>query len=152
MIRTLIRNCKQCGSEFEFTGYPSFIKRGGGKYCSKECLHNSMKNRKQITCIGCGKTFEWKVSRVKNRNPVYCSRSCYFTYSKRDSYKVDYMKKWFEDKGLTVFQNHTESWLINSETNHHLYLDLYWILELIFFEKQMLLVLHQKAFFLYFLV
>ena len=36
----MTKRCKICGKEFKTS--PSFVKRGGGKYCSRECFHTSI--------------------------------------------------------------------------------------------------------------
>ena len=81
-------NCKQCHKDFE--KYPSQVKAGEGKFCSKSCYTQSMKGinlftketrgkrpkvRVEIDCKVCNKTFEIVPSKIGIRK--YCSMSCY---------------------------------------------------------------------------
>ena len=59
--------CLTCGKEFGV--YPAIDKKGGGKYCSYECLKTS----KIIECEVCGKEFSAVPSR---KNARYCSIKC----------------------------------------------------------------------------
>lgn len=68
--------CKRCGKEFE--QWPSRIKDGKGKYCSKECR----KNRVTYSCKGCGRPIIVALSTYKSRSgKQYCSRKCYFEHT-----------------------------------------------------------------------
>jgi len=72
------RICKQCGKEFWIA--PSLIKRGGGKYCSKECHTNSMDKKIKFICPKCGKIILLKPSNAKRYPVHFCSKSCRNTY------------------------------------------------------------------------
>lgn len=77
------RICKQCGAEFKVK--PSVLKKGGGKYCSKECAdkgncgENNSKWRggkvKRI-CQTCGKEFLIWQSIITKGNGIFCSKRC----------------------------------------------------------------------------
>lgn len=69
------RNCLYCGKEFKT--YPSRVKIGKGKYCSKECYFASYSNRKECTCKNCGKEYSVAVSQAGD---TYCSRECATEY------------------------------------------------------------------------
>ncbi len=47
--------CNHCGKEFYL--YFSQTKKGGGKFCSKNCMDNSRKNGNNLICFYCGKEF-----------------------------------------------------------------------------------------------
>lgn len=79
--------CKTCGTKIY--KYPSQIKLGEGKYCSKQCYTASMKGidlfknkqrgkkpriRVDINCKFCGKLFETVPSQIGIRK--YCSMNC----------------------------------------------------------------------------
>ena len=81
-------NCKQCGADI--FKYPSQIKGGEGKFCSKECYTKSMQGvdilkdvrwvkpkgkRYDIVCSYCGDIFS-VVPSVKN-TAKFCSKDCY---------------------------------------------------------------------------
>ncbi len=82
------RICLICGEEFET--YPSYVKRGGGLYCSRTCQDKAQSIRMKteppektphwkggkvkVLCANCDKELEVKPCLVKERN--FCSRSC----------------------------------------------------------------------------
>lgn len=88
----MIAKCLQCGSEF--VTYPSVVKDGHGKYCSKGCVKssgalsagaiNSNKKRWEYhktvmvgrVCAVCGKQFNCYPSALKHHPVLYCSRVC----------------------------------------------------------------------------
>ena len=61
------RPCANCGDVYEY--------RPGRneKYCSRECLTDSQRNREKSKCAYCGLVFESKPSYNQN----YCSKTCY---------------------------------------------------------------------------
>lgn len=64
------RICKICGKEFYV--YPSVIKKGNGKYCSKKCKDDSLKNQIKRICPICNKEF----SIPPSNNKIFCSKKC----------------------------------------------------------------------------
>ena len=65
--------CLQCGKKFKV--YPSDIKQGKGKFCSKEC-HNEAGRIKRI-CKYCGKEFSVHANVViKKGHGIFCSNDC----------------------------------------------------------------------------
>lgn len=87
------RICKICGKEFDT--YPSYIKRGGGIYCSRECqdkghslyLKTLPKEKHprwkggliKTNCLTCGKEIMKK--RCRSNKPNFCSMSCANSYN-----------------------------------------------------------------------
>lgn len=66
------RICQRCGKEF-YT-FPSRIKVGNAKYCSRNCI-NGLPQIKMI-CQQCGKEFEVYNCRTQNNRRKYCSNEC----------------------------------------------------------------------------
>ena len=87
----VLRICKHCGKEF--TTYPSRIKIGSGKYCSRECYYNGREylkgeknpqyKREIRICKYCGKEFEVK----PNRKKIFCSPKCFGEWHKGINHK-----------------------------------------------------------------
>jgi len=82
--------CKYCGKEFNTL--PSEIKRGRGKYCSKECFYKDKtgKNRTtgnhkqvKVKCANCGKELIRKAYRTKGNN--YCNSKCQMEYEYKNN-------------------------------------------------------------------
>lgn len=79
--------CLQCGNTF--LAYPSEIKAGNGKYCSRECYYKyrpkliTGKNNPrwkpliEYTCQQCGNRFEVIKSRHERGEVKFCSIGCY---------------------------------------------------------------------------
>lgn len=73
-FHTRKRVCKFCGKEFEIK--LSLIKRGNGKFCSKECMDDWRKNRVKCVCERCKKEFWIPLSGIKLGRGKFCSREC----------------------------------------------------------------------------
>lgn len=65
--------CQECGKAFSL--YPSQVKRGKGKYCSRKC--HSDAGRVERICETCGIGFTARASVVKKGWDRYCSAKCY---------------------------------------------------------------------------
>ena len=68
--------CGQCSNEFY--AKPSWIKNGGGKYCSRACSHESNRKGKVIKCDVCGKDSykQLKALRGSKSGKFFCGKSC----------------------------------------------------------------------------
>ena len=53
--------CEACGKKF--LSYPSRIRIGKGKYCSRECRKKTV----ELTCLVCGKKFKLPSSQAEGR-------------------------------------------------------------------------------------
>src|SRR5688500_8313483 len=82
---TIPRACEHCGATF--FAYPSAIKRGGGRFCSRACNvagreHSGPAadpaNTVERVCLTCGETFTVHRSDLRHDPHVYCSKPCYF--------------------------------------------------------------------------
>jgi hypothetical protein len=85
--------CKTCGKTFE--KFPSEVKRGEGKYCSRECYlkeskTNPKKQRILKVCQTCNCEFYIKPSSTFRK---FCSRKCYATYAKTIPHTKDWTDK-----------------------------------------------------------
>ena len=71
-----IVKCKLCINKFY--AKPSWIKKGWGKYCSKNCQYESNKNGKTVQCFICQKqTYKSsKELRVSKSKKYFCGKSC----------------------------------------------------------------------------
>jgi len=68
--------CKICNKEFYIK--PNHLKRGWGKYCSRECQHEGARRGKFVRCAVCGKQ-TWKAPRALKHSKsgnFFCSKSC----------------------------------------------------------------------------
>jgi len=61
-------DCATCGETFRY--YPSVR---DGEYCSNECANEPRKRQVEVTCTGCGESFERRTS----LDTEYCSMSCW---------------------------------------------------------------------------
>lgn len=68
--------CKICGEEFAIK--PSRLKRGQGKFCSRECHHKSMREGKYVRCETCNQEIYRSPQdlRESESNKFFCSKSC----------------------------------------------------------------------------
>lgn len=73
MVHVTCLHCKK-----EFNVIPANIRKGKGKYCSRQCLSEAKEFFKRIdaTCKNCGKSFQYRPSEGER---VYCSIRCYHT-------------------------------------------------------------------------
>jgi len=83
----MTKNCLVCNNEFML--YPSYLKKGGGKFCSRKCYGRwasknmqgekakAWKGGKMVrTCISCKKGFKKHPSRLKDGKGIFCSKKC----------------------------------------------------------------------------
>lgn len=66
--------CEQCGREFSVPNRA--IARGQGKFCSRECKHESQLRRVPFVCEVCGKHFELRPSELGEGGGRFCSWAC----------------------------------------------------------------------------
>lgn len=69
-------NCRIC--KYKFYAKPSHIKKGWGKYCSKNCQNSAQKTGSLHRCFHCDKN-TYRTIADKNRSrsgKFFCSRSC----------------------------------------------------------------------------
>jgi len=78
----IIVKCKNCNKEFKTT--ITKIKKGGGKFCSRECYHPKVDYGIK-SCIICNKDFSKKLTCSKKQWELIkcCSRDCANKYKKR---------------------------------------------------------------------
>lgn len=92
-INAMERICKICGTVFDV--WPSYVKRGGGIYCSRKCKDKAqsirMKNAPpekgirwkgglvEQKCLNCGKTIKVKQCLIEKQH--FCSNYCAGTYN-----------------------------------------------------------------------
>jgi len=87
----MIVKCQICGKEFKT--FPSRIKNGNGKYCSRKCMGIAQRKRVTLTCPICGNLFYVKPSDV-NRGRTYCSYKCSSMARKKTNKKVNGKKSY----------------------------------------------------------
>lgn len=82
----MILKCKICKKSFY--SKPSWIKNGGGKYCSLLCKYKSSKKGKNLPCFVCKKVTYHPSGRIlKSKSKKYfCGKSCQAVW--RNSYFV----------------------------------------------------------------
>lgn len=66
MIPTMIKTCEHCTTDFEYPEWGNWP----GRFCSRQCLFDSMKTRIESDCLNCKKPV---------RGKKYCSQACYWT-------------------------------------------------------------------------
>lgn len=68
--------CKICKKKFY--SKPSWLKHGGGKYCSKKCHYQGLKKGKMVYCFVCNKeTYKSpKLLRRSKSKKYFCDKSC----------------------------------------------------------------------------
>ena len=76
--------CKFCSKTFKT--YPNWIKRGGGKFCSRVCYTNSLRNRVEKECEQCGSKFSVKPCALVHNASRFCSPKCSQVSSKERDY------------------------------------------------------------------
>jgi len=98
-VKIMTVYCLYCNQAFH--AFPSRIKAGWGKYCSRKCqgLHHAI----FVVCKQCGKTFRISPSKQKAREGLYCSKKC-MGLAERDRVKkiCQYCGKEFE---ITRYNN-----------------------------------------------
>ena len=92
-----------CGKDFKVK--PSWIKIGGGKYCSRDCMYkgkNKSKERKR-DCNICNKEFYPRGGQLKNGKGKYCSQKCFRKWFKKENNPL--YKGGIENESLTYKQS-----------------------------------------------
>jgi len=73
-MRSIIKKCLFCDKPFRV--YPWQIKKGKGKFCSRECYDKRRKKWKYFICKYCGKKFISYASQAH----TFCSKECWKKY------------------------------------------------------------------------
>ncbi len=76
----MIKICEECDCQFETK--PSIIKRGNGKFCSKQCFTNSSIKGEFKNCLICNEK-SWKtLSQIKKSKSqtFFCSKACSISF------------------------------------------------------------------------
>lgn len=68
--------CPVCGNEYY--RYPSQVKKGIKKVCSKACKGKIQSKGRYKACANCGESFWARASQEKQGFANYCSRECHF--------------------------------------------------------------------------
>lgn len=90
--------CVHCGKAFHVK--PCAIKRGRGKYCSKECMRDAGSLVKK--CEVCGKEFRFRRSHDVNGEGRYCSMKCRTAgYDTRGILKGENSPRYIDGKSQT---------------------------------------------------
>lgn len=71
----MIKQCLVCSKDFNT--YPSLIKMGKGKYCSKKCSQFTENKKVTVECAVCSKLLTTSQGRIKDGRGKFCSRTCY---------------------------------------------------------------------------
>jgi len=69
------RKCEICGKQFVVKA--SWIKKGEGKYCSRECSAKAQVTRVECRCVICGVMFERTPCLIARGGGNYCSKQCH---------------------------------------------------------------------------
>lgn len=67
--------CARCGASFSVV--PAQVKRGKGKFCSKDCANAARRQHVPRVCDHCGAAYARKPSMASRGETTYCSRECY---------------------------------------------------------------------------
>ncbi len=88
--KRVIKTCQTCDNTFETK--VSNVKRGGGKYCSRDCYRNrttESKNYVTVNCKNCGKEFKTWMAWLRKGGGKHCSTICMAeSYKKVEKRKV----------------------------------------------------------------
>jgi len=71
----VVKHCLKCGKEFKVR--PSYIKKGNGKFCSKQCSYSYYTKKVTVNCDFCNKEIKKRPSQIKKDKKYYCSRECF---------------------------------------------------------------------------
>lgn len=94
----MYKNCAHCWSKFY--AKPYHLKRGWGKFCSRQCLSLGRKSGKQVTCQVCQKQVYRMPSEIKRNKQqrMFCSKSCQ-TIWRNSYYSGERHASWKQGQG-----------------------------------------------------
>lgn len=76
----MLVNCHTCNKEYN--AFPSEIKSGFAKYCSRSCFNIGRIISVKRSCLACKKEFFVYPAEIRKGGGKYCSRKCYFKAKK----------------------------------------------------------------------
>jgi hypothetical protein len=87
-------NCIVC--EREFYVKPNRIKKGWGKYCSKQCNYQGQKTGIILPCFNCGQeTYKTTVDQKRSQSGRYfCSKSCQTVWRNSELFVGEHHANW----------------------------------------------------------
>lgn len=97
----MLRSCLNCNKQFSI--WPSRIKLGGGKFCTRDCWNNSVNSSQKVNCLRCNEEFIVQTSQLKCGRGKYCSRRCVVeSQTKKVKRRCLYCGHWFKVKPVVV--------------------------------------------------
>ena len=76
--------CSHCGKEYNCLPYKA---KQPLHYCSRGCLHDSMRKTKSVECLFCGTPVQGNASRIRS-DKTFCSRECFNGWRGRNPKRV----------------------------------------------------------------
>lgn len=118
MANRIKLKCIQCGRSHSKLACQ--LKRGRGKFCSRECANKNRQNGLTVNCSFCGVDFYRRFGEQKRAVNQFCSKECYSNNRILNSKKTTYPKTGSKHTHIIVAEKALNRSLIEGEVIHHI--------------------------------
>jgi hypothetical protein len=123
--------CEFCKKPFyipkhEIQAARNYTKRKRGKFCSRLCIKNDRKSKRDTICSQCKIQFEKMPNQIAKYKNHFCSRRCAGIYNskhKTKGFRRSKLEVWIEKELLKIYPQH--KFLFNDRKTIGLELDIY---------------------------
>lgn len=102
--------CENCEKIFQV--FASEVRRGNGKFCSKECSRENQRKTIESSCKYCGANFQTIPSRIRRGGGKFCCEKCYTNWKSKNERgenhplwkggNIDYGPNWEEQRAKAL--------------------------------------------------
>lgn len=116
-VKRLALSCLKCGKTH--LKLPCQLKRGRGKFCSKQCKQEHSRTQVAVVCDGCEVQFKKFPCEIKD-SENFCTKICYDKHRRMHAKETTYLKVGTVHEHILVAEKVLKRKLLPDEVVHHI--------------------------------